>query len=292
MSFLLSIIIPVYKDLHGLKQTIQGLKDSIEGENHQWIVCNDGADKGISDWVNEQGIEEVSIAHQRGSYFARNRGIEKSRHSCLLFADAGIVIKPGWMPLLQDHFSKSDYVAFEISIQSNPTDSLIKQYSIYTEFQCDYYWKNQHFGPTAFLGVKKSVFEETGLFDEEVFSGGDLELGNRCWHANLPMSYVKNKFILHAPRGLKAKLRKHIRVMRGQQTLKAKYPNRLTGIEKLTGKGLLYVLLRTLKKMMTVRRSPAVKNGDFSAGQAIWCEFWHELVYFLAYLVVLIKKKP
>lgn len=292
MSFPLSIIVPVYKDLDGLRQTIRGLRDSLNEEHHQWIVCNDGADKRISIWLKKEEIEEVSIAKQQGSYFARNRGIERSRHPHLLFADAGILIKPGWVDHLNFHFPNKDYLAFEISVLTDKRDSLIKKYSIYTEFQCDSYWKQHHFGPTAFLAVRKSVFEETGLFDEEVFSGGDLELGNRCWHANLPMFYIRNELVFHSPRGLLAKFRKHIRVMRGQQTLKAKYPNRLTGIKKMTVKRALYVLPRMLIKMLTASKSQPVKNGDFSTRQVIWCEFWHELAYFLAYLVVLIKRKP
>ena len=50
MNWGISIIIPVYNDLEGLKRTVDCLAVPDEFE-HEIIICNDGANDAITNWI-------------------------------------------------------------------------------------------------------------------------------------------------------------------------------------------------------------------------------------------------
>lgn len=287
-----SIVIPVYKDLEGLKQTVTQLRESKIPVQHEYIVCNDGANRYISDWLLDQGIREIKINRRKGSYYARNTGIEVSRFDHILFADAGIKIKPGWFDLIKDASSRNDYIAFQINLEIKSEMPLLKRYSEFQEFRCDQYWEKNHFGPTAFLWVRKKVFGETGGFDEELWSGGDLELGNRCWHANLKMAYIPNDHIYHAPRSIQKKFRKNIRVLQGIRALQLKYPNRLMKLPNIGWGPVLIAPFKFVWTLFRIKRLPSFKAHKFSLPQIIYAEYMHQTAYYLAMIRVLLSKKP
>ena len=287
-----SIVIPVYKDLAGLKQTIKDLRESKIPVNHEYIVCNDGANRYISDWLSDQGIQEVAIKRRKGSYHARNQGITVAQYEHILFVDAGIVVKPGWFNLIQTASTRNDYLAFKINVDIRPEMSLLKRYSEFQEFRCDLYWQQNHFGPTAFLWVHKKVFDETGSFDEDLWSGGDLELGNRCWHANLKMAYISNDLIFHEPRSLKQKFKKQVRVLQGIKALKKKYPNRLMKLPSITWLTLLQSPFRFIWSLFRMKRLSSFKSRKFSPLQIAYAEAMHQLAYYIAMARALTSKKP
>jgi len=285
-----SIIIPVYKDLEGLQSTIQDLRSSNIPTLYEWIVVNDGANRNISDWLTDQGIKEVSLAQRKGSYNARNEGIKVSKYDYLLFVDAGVKVKPNWYQHAGEQLKDKDYVSFAINVSVDDSMPLSKRYSEFYEFRCENLWNQNHFGPTAFLWVKKRVFDDTGGFDMELWSGGDLELGNRCWHANFKMVQLKNNLIWHAPRSLRAKHRKNIRVLKGIRKLRKKYPNRLMKLPETGWKELLKSPLKLAYTLYRIRQLEAYKSGKMNIPQIAWNEFSHQTMYYSALFKVLIGK--
>ncbi|MGB0431164.1 MAG: glycosyltransferase [Bacteroidia bacterium] len=290
-SIKLSIIIPVYKDLKGLQQTISHLRKSEITCPYEIIVCNDGSERLISDWLADQGIFEVKITTQKGSYYARNRGIETAKGNWLLFADAGIIIKPNWFKLIETKLVINSYIAFDINLQINPGMRLMKQYSQFYEFRCKSYWEQNHFGPTAFLLVQKSVFEETGMFNETLYSGGDFELGNRCWHANKKMYFVENNQVYHAPRSLWAKYKKQVRVLQGIKQLKKLYTSRIMKLPEVSWAEFFKGPLKFAYTIYKIKKQPAVVEGNWHISKVIWAEFWHQKMYYWALLKVLTTNK-
>lgn len=287
-----SIVIPVYKDLAGLKLTIKDLRESKIPLKYEFIVCNDGANRFISDWLSDQGIKEISIKKRKGSYHARNLGIEATHFEHILFVDAGVSIKPGWFDLISTSSTRNDYLAFKINVHIEEEMSLLQRYSEFQEFRCDLYWQQNHFGPTAFLWVHKKVFKETGTFDEELWSGGDLELGNRCWHANLKMAYVRNDLIFHPPRSLRQKFKKNVRVLQGIRSLKKKYPNRLMKLPSVQWSSVLVSPFKFLWTLFRIGRLPSAKSKKFSVLEIAYAEYLHQMVYYLAMARALTSQKP
>lgn len=285
-----SIIIPVYKDLEGLKDTIHDLRLSNIPVLFEWIVVNDGANRNISDWLSDQGIKEIRIDKRKGSYYARNQGIEASRYAHLLFVDAGVHVQPNWYQLGGELLAQKDYVSYAINVSVNDSMPLSKRYSEFYEFRCEMLWNQNHFGPTAFLWVRKRVFEDTGGFDKELWSGGDLELGNRCWHANFKMIQLKNDLVWHAPRSLRAKHRKNIRVLKGIRKLQKKYPTRLMKLPEVSWKELLKSPLKLAYTLYRIKHLQAYQSGKMSVPQIAWNEFSHQTMYYSALFKVLMGK--
>lgn len=287
----ISIIIPVYKDLYGLKLTISDLRKSNISVQFEIIVCNDGANRLITDWLNDQGLTEIKIPKQKGSYNARNQGIEKSQFNWLLFVDAGVRVKPDWYELALEKFEHNSYLAFDINLDIPKEAGLMKQYSQFVEFRCKAYWEQNHFGPTAFLLVEKRLFDETGLFNNKLLSGGDFEFGNRCWHAGFKMTFIENEHIFHEARSLWAKYKKHVRVLQGLQQLGNMYPNRLMKLPEISLKEFVKGPLKFLYTLRRVRQQLAVVEGKWPLHKVIWAEFWHQKMYYWALLTVLTSKK-
>ncbi len=287
----LSIIIPVFKDLEGLKSTIEDLQSSKIPFEFEMIVCNDGADEKISQWLKSRLIHEILIKTQKGSYFARNRGIEASNHNWLLFVDAGVKIKPNWFQLIADKTYHYSYFAFDINLEITKNLPLLQRYSQFTEFRCKQYWEQNHFGPTAFLLVEKRIFNETSLFNEQLYSGGDFELGNRCWHAGFKMTFIENEHIFHPPRCLWRKYKKQIRVLKGIQQIQNLYPTRIMKLPNITWKEFFLGPLKFLYTIKKIKQQPAVKEGNWHIITTIWAEFWHQKMYNWALLKVLTSKK-
>lgn len=291
MNKALSIIIPVYNNLKGLQQTVADIRKSEMELMYEIIVCNDGANRQISDWLADSGLKEVAIEHRKGSYFARNRGIEVAKSEVLLFVDADTIVQPGWFELVAEKWERNDYLAFDINLKIKPTDSWLKQYSAFSEFQCHSYWSKNHFGPTAFLMVKKRIFTETGLFDESLASGGDLELGNRCWHAGFKMTFIENSHIYHLPRSLWAKYKKQVRVYQGIKMLGKKFPNRLMQLPEISFLALFKSPLKILYTLYHFKNLSAYTKGKWSAASTISAEFIHQVVHAIALAKVLTTNK-
>lgn len=283
----ISIIIPVYKDLEGLKLTVSDLRKSNIPVDFEIIICNDGANRLISDWLKDQGLKEIRISKQKGSYHARNQGIKQAKLKWLLFVDAGVRIKPNWYELINKKIERNSYLAFDINLDIYTKTGLLKQYSQFVEFRCKTYWEQNHFGPTAFLLVEKRLFEETGLFNSDLLSGGDFEFGNRCWHAGFKMSFVENEHIFHEPRSLWAKYKKQVRVLQGIKQIKRLYSNRMMNLPEVTLLELLKGPLKFLYTIKRIKKQPAFTEGNWPWQKVLWAEFWHQKMYYWALLTVL-----
>ena len=60
---------------------------------------------------------------------------------------------------------------------------------------------NEHkFGVTANLIVKRSVFDQIGMFNPNLMSGGDMEFGQRVYNEKKKMSYDPSLLVFHEPR--------------------------------------------------------------------------------------------
>ena len=278
----ISIIVPVYKDLQGLEETFQLLSSTDLPAQVEWIICNDGADPEISNWVASRHLREVGIAENKGSYNARNAGIEIAKYEWLVFADAGIEVKNGWFQAAENQSDTYDYFAFNIKIAPESQTSLSKRYSSFVEFQTDKFWHKKHFGPTAFLVVKKKVFDNLGTFDQQLYSGGDFEFGNRCWTSKVAMTYVAQVFVFHAARSLKGKFKKHLRVFPGIRNLQKSYPERSFDLPNIDFKELVISPIKWLYELKNMKKSEAYKSGQFTRIQLIWLISVHKILHSLA----------
>jgi glycosyltransferase involved in cell wall biosynthesis len=209
----ISAIIPVYKAATGLEKTLLSIAVQQPcGRKVKILVANDGADAAVTAICRNHGVAMVSIAPRRGSYFARNRALEKADGELVFFLDAGIQLAEDWVFKALSTLGTSDYLAckIDISLVSRPTAA--EAYEKMHAYPIAEYMRTLHFGVTAGLVVKKRVLEAVGNFDQRLLSGGDLEFGDRVHRAGFTQSYLSKPALLHPPRRALSLFRKQFRV--------------------------------------------------------------------------------
>lgn len=231
----ISVIVPVYNDPEGIKTTIASLRSqSLLQEDYEILtVDNNSSDRTRT--VAEQRTDEIANAQvlveaqRQGSYAARNTGIEASSGDILAFVDADMTVPEDWLESALESFktASADYMgcAVDLTLPDDPTTAA--RYDHHTGFPVAQYLERQHFAPTCCLFVRRSVFEDVGLFDHRLISGGDKEFGNRVYQANYDMHFAGEATMYHPTRNsIRDLITKDLRVGRGLCQLQYYHPDR------------------------------------------------------------------
>jgi len=136
------------------------------------LVANDGADAAVTAVCRSHGVSMVAIAPRRGSYFARNRAVEKAVGELIAFIDAGIYLPEDWLVKAIQALGTADYLAGEVDISTVPRPTAAEAYEKIHAYPIAEYMHTFHFGGAGNLIVKKSLLEKIGGFDQRLFSGG------------------------------------------------------------------------------------------------------------------------
>lgn len=221
-KLIVSVVIPVYSDADGLNDTLVSLeRQSVGRDCFEVIVCNDGALEQISVVCREHCVTEIPISPNRGSYFARNRGIERAQGKYIAFVDADIKVNPDWIRVGIREMEENDYVTGPVDIDASRAHTWTERYEVATALNMKYFFEESHFAPTANLWVRRSIFDENAMFDETLRSGGDSEFGQRIYaQGKYRMKYEEQLHVLHPPRNYRSLVKKTKRVAKGTIDLK------------------------------------------------------------------------
>jgi len=225
---LVSVVIPVYRDVAGLADTLDSLaRQTLAWTEYEIIVSNDGGDPEVRALCEARGVTEVSIVPNRGSYFARNRGIERAAGENLAFVDADIIVPENWLAGGRDALRTAEYVGGPVAVDEARATTPAERYEAATGFRGNTPDIRHGFFVTANLFVKREVFEALGGFDERLRSGGDNEFGRRVAGADeYRPRFEEGLAVLHPPRGYRALVSKAVRVAQGKETLNRLHPER------------------------------------------------------------------
>ncbi len=233
---LLSIIVPVYKDVAGLDKTITSLiSQPIDFARFEIIVANDGADKNVNNVCKKLKIKVVNISPRSGSYKARNQAIKNSSGDFFAFIDAGTIATHGWLKLGLEDLEQYDYVGGPIELINDSSVKISKGLFLFqksTSFPVKKFMDELHFSPTTNLFVKKTVLDKLGLFDERLWSGGDYEFGDRVFRSKIFSLYFdRNLIVYHSSRDFRSLIIKQRRMAKGQSDLQKYYPDRFSKLK-------------------------------------------------------------
>lgn len=269
----LSIVIPVYKDAEGIKNTIKTLLDNNqEMTGFEIIVCIDGglkedvaAIEEMIEYYPGKDIRYNCIVPNQGSYNARNIGAKNAKGDVLSFLDAGVFVQKEWYAVLEKYILQYDYIVGSVTIPLEWAHDLFERYESVTAFPVEEYINNFHFGPTANMIVKKSVFENVKGFDGRLRSSGDLEFGDKVYRNNYTQVFSKEMEVLHSPRNRKEIRTKMARINQGHIDLHMYYPDRFG---QSTGNPLRVFIKNIIKTFLYPSKFKTKQSEKFS-----WLEF-------------------
>jgi len=188
---IISIVVPVLNAGSYIRECIKSLiRQDFPNDQYEIIVVDNGSDDNTMS-ILEEYKRCITIIHEskKGSYIARNTGINVCRGKIIAFTDGDCVANENWLKELYQGFSSDNIGCVVGAINPYPGKSLVEIYSKNKDILDQKTTLDSRFmpyGQTANVGFRKEVFEKIGLFDEEFVSGGDADI---AWRMQLNTSY-------------------------------------------------------------------------------------------------------
>ncbi len=216
-----SVIVPVRDDAVGLAACLDALAAQEGDPDVEVVVVDNGsADDSVAVARAHRVQPVVVVEPRRGSYAARNAGIEACTGDRLAFTDADCLPSPTW--LRTGMAVPAVLFGGSVTPTRSPDPTVWERYdrAVYLRQDC---LVAQGFAATANLWMDREVLDAVGRFDPELRSSGDLEWGRRAAAAGLAIGYAPDVVVAHAPRTtLASTWRLHRRLGAGWAALAAR----------------------------------------------------------------------
>ncbi|NDV89960.1 glycosyltransferase [Alteromonas sp. 345S023] len=198
-----TVIIPTYHDWERLTACLDALKLQTYDAHlvEILVVNNDPCD--VPPALSLAENVTILAESKPGSYAARNLGLAKSTGEIIFFTDSDCKPANDWIENAVAVFKEKpdvERVAGRVKVFSaHENFKLIELYdSVFAFQQCDYV--KSGFAVTANLAVRRRCFENVGIFNADLMSGGDVEWNLKATEAGFLMRYCSNVVVQHPAR--------------------------------------------------------------------------------------------
>ena len=201
-----SVIVPVFDDAAALAMLLRALaRQDYAAERFECVIVDNGSPEPLR--VQQALPFAVRVVREPspGSYAARNRGISQARGSILAFTDADCVPRSDWLSSAVANLQQARgpaVVAGQITVTRHGAraDSAWQWHSAINDLNQRRFVNEYHFAATANLIANRIVFDQVGVFDATLFSGGDWEWGRRAWSAGVAILFAEDVVVEHPAR--------------------------------------------------------------------------------------------
>ncbi|KEO73473.1 hypothetical protein EL17_11240 [Anditalea andensis] len=152
-----------------------------------------------------------------GSYAARNKGVKHAKGRILAFTDSDCIPDVHWLAKALDQMNSlnHDRITGPVKLYfESLKPSLYDQYELIFGFDQIENVKNGS-SVTANLIVRKDLFDQVGLFNENLKSGGDHEWNLRATKMGFNIGYYPDLVVRHPTRSNYSALRKKAKRIAG-----------------------------------------------------------------------------
>ena len=193
---LVSVIIPTFNRAYCLAETIHSV---LTQSGFELIVVDDGSTDDTQKVLkNFSDIRVIHLRENRGVSYARNRGIEEARGSLICFLDSDDLWEEGklgaqvqWM---QDHPECQAVYTDEKWIRNGVRVNPMNKHQKYSGDIFKQCLPLCIVSPSSVM-LRKSVFDEVGLFDESMPVCEDYDLWLRI-AVRYPFKFLDDKLIV------------------------------------------------------------------------------------------------
>ncbi|MFC6723324.1 glycosyltransferase [Halobium palmae] len=232
-----SVIVPAYNDEEGIRRTLESVTaQTYPNECYEVLaIDNNSTDdtKAVIRGFCEQYPQTVELLveeQKQGPPAARNKGLEHASGSIIAFIDADMTVDETWLESLADTMQRNewDYMGCNVEITlEDGRETLTGKYNQIFGFPMKKYIENAQFAGTGCLVVRRTVFDEVGVFDSRLEFSGDREFGDRVYRAGFDQHFQPDITMYHPARAsLRDMLAKSFRNGRAQTYLTEYDPDR------------------------------------------------------------------
>lgn len=203
MAPAISVIIPEYRNDEALERCLEALAlQDLPQSLWEVIVVRNSLDSQI---ISHPKILNFTCVREPkpGAYVARNLGIRMARGEVLAFTDSDCVPDRMWL-------SSAYHAAFDRKptrftgpielFSETSTPSLASDFQATFAFDSHRDLRNRSHIATANLVCARAIFDDVGLFNEELFSGGDVDWNTRANAAGYESCYIQAMRVRHPTR--------------------------------------------------------------------------------------------
>ncbi|RCW76037.1 glycosyltransferase [Pseudorhodoferax soli] len=226
----ISVIVPTYRDGHAAVQTADAIRTLLR-EGDELLIIDNGSEaehvQVCQAFANRHAWTPIRIlvCGQRGSYAARNLGVEHAQGEILAFTDAGCLPAASWLSAVRDHFATRDESRVTGPIEmtyAGAHPSLVELVDARMHLNQDGY-AAQGWAATANLAIRRDALLALGGFDPTLHSGGDVEFGMRAMASGHQIGWSSAMVVRHQARAtVQELLTKRRRVRAGHRQLAAR----------------------------------------------------------------------
>jgi len=180
----ISVVIPVYNCRGTIAKCLNSLT-VLEHPSFEVIVVDDGSGDGTAEICEAFPGMKLIRLDRGGPSRARNVGITQAQGEFVAFTDGDCIVDRRWLTELEKGFDRSEVVGVG-GDQKSPQDETktgrrIQEFLKLIGFMTDYIktasiMQETEHNPSCNVMYRKSVLEEVGGFDEELFPSEDVEL--------------------------------------------------------------------------------------------------------------------
>jgi glycosyltransferase involved in cell wall biosynthesis len=193
-----SIVMPVLNAEETIAVQLEALADQETMEPWELVISDNGCTDRTLEIVESfrdriENLRVVDARGKRGAAHALNVGIRAAEGSRLLFCDADDEVAPGWIQAMATALTRSPFVTSRHTVDelNEPWVLEARGPSRTLEGTMELpFSPHLPIGPTAGLGVRRTVNDAVGGFDETVPTTPDVDYCIRVQQAGTELAFV------------------------------------------------------------------------------------------------------
>jgi glycosyltransferase involved in cell wall biosynthesis len=201
-----SVVVPVYNGERTLRDCLEAIfKQQYPTELFEVIVVdNNSSDSTPRIAASYPKVKYLKQMHVQNSYATRNLGCAQAQGEIVAFTDSDCLPDVDWLANLAAPFQSKSVLAVGGAVLDAEAKNLVEQFLAEINPLGKYHEAhNQFLHPliTANVGIRKSVFEELGMFNANLYTGADIDF---AWRLQLKygdcVCYALEAIIYHRHR--------------------------------------------------------------------------------------------
>jgi GT2 family glycosyltransferase len=222
-----SVVVPVYRQWDLVPDLLVALAaQDLALHAAEVILVDDAPGEKRPALTLPPGIRVVP-GPGRGSYAARNAGVEEARGAWLLFTDADCRPRPGWLAAYAAAAVPETLLAGPVRMIGSDRPGPCEVFDLVRGIPQERYVRHGY-AATANLAVPAAAFRALGGFDAARRSGGDAEFCRRAMRAGHGLRFVPEAGVDHLARATWGELTRKARRVKGGQVGAGPTSRRLT----------------------------------------------------------------